>query len=217
METLINKEALVLFFIYAILIILLILAILIILTINSQLELHISNLKLSTAENPKVKAKYKIELGIILFNKIKIFNINTSKMKVDKQNLGKVVKKIQEKDENYTNKKLINKVIKNLRNMNIEIKKLNLKLQIGVEDAAQTALLIGVISSIIAILLRSKLKEPNKYEVMPIYQNKNILKLELDCIIRINLANYIYKNIMKGRKKNERKSSYRKSYAYSNE
>lgn len=217
METLINKEALVLFFIYAILIILLILAILIVLTLNSQLELHISNLKVSTAEKPKVKAKYKIELGIILFNKIKIFNINTSKMKVNKQNLGKVVKKIQEKDENYTNKKLINEVIKNLRNMNIEIKELDLKLQIGLEDAAQTAILIGVISSIIAILLRSKLKAPNKYEVMPIYQNKNILKLELDCIIRLNLANYIYKNIMKGRKKNERKSSYRKSYAYSNE
>lgn len=205
------------FFIYAILIILLILAMLIVLTLNSKLELHISNLKISTIENPKVKAKYKIELGIILFDKIKIFNIDTSKTKINKQNLGKVVKKIQEKDENYTNKKLINEVIKNLRNIKVEIKKLNSKIYLGLEDAAQTAILVGTISSILAIILKDKVKNPNKYEVIPIYQNKNILKLELDCIIRINLANYIYKNIMKGRKKNERKSSYRKSYAYSNE
>lgn len=205
------------FFIYAILIIVLILAILIVLTLNSKLELHISNLKISTVENPKVKAKYKIELGIILFDKIKIFNIDTSKMKVNKQNLGKAIKKIQEKDENYTNKKVINEVIKNLRHMKIEVKELNLNLHFGVEDAAQTAILVGITSSIISILLSDKVKNAGKYEIMPIYQNKNILKLELDCIIRINLANYIYKNIMKGRKKNERKSSYRKSYAYSNE
>ena len=205
------------FFIYAILIILLILAILIVLTLNSKLELHISNLKISTIENPKVKAKYKIELGIILFDKIKIFNIDTSKMKVNKQNLGKVVKKIQEKDENYTNKKILNEVIKNLRHMEIEIKELNLKLNLGLEDAAQTAILVGITSSIIAILLKNQMKKSNKYNVTPLYENKNILKLELDCIIRINLANYIYKNIMKGREKNERKSSYRKSYAYGNE
>ena len=201
------------FFIYAILIILLVLAILIVLALNSKLELHISNLRISTEENPKVQAKYKIELGIILFEKIKIFNIDTSKMKVNKQNLGKIAKKIKEKDENYTNKKLINEVIKNLRNMETQIKELKLMLQFGLEDAAQTAILVGVISSIIALVLKDKVKKPNRYEVMPIYKNKNIFKLDLDCIIRINLANYIYKNIMKGREKNERKSSNRKSYA----
>lgn len=205
------------FFIYAILLILLILVFLIVLTLNSKLELKISNLKVSTVENPKVKAKYKIELGIIIFDKIKIFNIDASKMNVNKQNLGKVVKKIQEKDENYTNKKIINEVIKNLRNIKVEVHKLDLNLHLGVEDAAQTAILVGVVSSLIAILLKDKIKKLNKYEVMPIYQNKNILKLELDCIIRIDLANYIYKNIMKGREKYERKPSYRKSYAYSNE
>ena len=217
METLINKEALVLFFIYVILVILLIIGILIVLTLNSKLELKISNLKISTIENPKVKAKYEIELGIIVFDKIKIFNIDTSKMKVNKQNLGKVVKKIQEKDENYTNKKIINEVIKNLKNMKVEINKLNFNLHFGAEDAAQTAILVGVVSTLIAIFLKDKIKNPNKYEIMPIYENKNILKLELDCIIRIDLANYIYKNIMKGREKNERKPSYRKSYAYSYE
>ena len=209
------------FFIYAVLIILLILSVLAVLILNSKIEIQISNLKFSTLKKPKTNSNYEIYLRFVIFNKVKIFNINIRKIKIQKQNLNKnlntAIKKMQEKDKNFDNKKLIKDMFKILKDIKIEVKKLDLKLQFGLEDAAQTAILVGVISSIITILLKEQMKNPNQYKITPIYANENILKFDIDCIIRIDLIHAIYKNILKGRDKNERKPSNRESYAYSNE
>ena len=85
-----------------------------------------------------------------------------------------------------------------------------------------TAISVGIVSTIIAILLKDKITKKDKYEVKPIYMQKNLINLKLNCIFRIDLMHYIYKqfksNILKGRRdKNERESSNRRAYAYSNE
>lgn len=179
---------------------------------NSKLELKIHNLDISTDRKEKIKRNFEIYLSIIVFNKIKLFKVNLKKIKTKKINLGTVLERAKKLEEKGDKVKWIIELIKSLSNFKIEIKEVDLKAEIGTEDAAITAILVGIISSILGIILKSQ-----KFEVLPIYQDKNVLNVKLNCIFRLNLIHYIYKTILKGRDKNERKPSDRRPYAYSNE
>ena len=184
----------------------------VVITYNSTLEIKIDNLDIATDRKATIKRNFEIYLRIIVFNKIPIFKINLKKIKNKKIDLGTVLERAK-MFENRTNKQAALKdFIQSLKNFEIEIKRIDLNVELGTEDAAFTAISVGLISSILGIILKG-----NKFKVMPIYQNKNILKIKLDGIFRTNLIHYIYKTILKGRDKNERKSSDRRSYAYSNE
>lgn len=65
-------------------------------------------------------------------------------------------------------------------------------MQLGTEDAALTAILTGIISAGLGVILRKP-----KYEVIPIYSDKNFLKIKLDGIFSVHLMQYIYKLIYK--------------------
>lgn len=89
--------------------------------------------------------------------------------------------------------------------------KLNLNLVYGLDDAAYTALLHGVINSIYPMIIQFlslffKIKKHN-IKSQPEF-NKFILKLEIDSIIFINLAKVIYmsfisyRHLQKSRKEN---------------
>ena len=73
----------------------------------------------------------------------------------------------------------------------------------------------------IGFLLKDKITnmQNQKFQVIPIYDNKNYLKIDFDGIISLNITNII--NIInifiKGRVKENDRTSYRRSYAYSNE
>lgn len=84
--------------------------------------------------------------------------------------------------------------LKTLRHIKIQIQKLDLKIAIGLEDAAATAVCIGAIASIVAILLRKymKTKNQNIWEVVPVYQNRNLLNIKIDGIFRIRFIHMIY-------------------------
>ena len=90
------------------------------------------------------------------------------------------------------NNKKINLTI--LEDLKLEIKNFNLKILIGTEDASFTAILVGIASSIFSILLKKLIKGNNNnyWEIMPIYQDKNLLKLNLDCIFSLKLIHIIY-------------------------
>jgi len=47
--------------------------------------------------------------------------------------------------------------------------------------------------SIITALQAMENIDTDKYEVIPIYSNRNFLKIKLDCIISVHLTQYIYK------------------------
>ena len=193
--------------------ILLILILLAVITIwNSKLEIAIENLDISTERKGKVKKDFNIYIGIIIWNKIELLKINSKKLKNRKINIGAVLEKAKQLEEKSNKTVVITELIKSLKHAKFEIKKANVRLELGTEDAAVTAILVGIVSSILGIILRKQ-----KFQILPIYQDKNILKLKLDCIFRINLIHYIYRTIMKGRDKNERKPSNRRAYAYSNE
>ena len=78
----------------------------------------------------------------------------------------------------------------------------------------------GSISYTAALITRLK-KERYIYNIKPLYYNKNLYKINLNCIIEIKMVhiiNIIFILIKKGRKKNEQSTtSNRKPYAYSYE
>jgi hypothetical protein len=179
---------------------------------NSKLEVKIYNLDISTERVEILKKDFKIYIGIIIFNRIEIFKTDIKKIKSKKINFGAVLERAQKLEQKSNKQEFLVGLIKSLKNFRFEIQKANLKVGIGTEDAALTAIVVGTIVSILGLILKKQ-----KFEVLPIYQDKNILNIKLNCIFRINLIHYIYKTIMKGRDKNERKSSNRRTYAYSNE
>lgn len=185
---------------------------LVVATWKSKLQVKVYNLDISTEREERIKRNFEIYLSIVIFNKIEIFKTDIKKLKNKKINLGSVIKRAQKLQQRDSKQALLKDLIVSLKNFEFEIKQADLKLEFGTEDAATTAILVGVISSILGIILRNQ-----KFTIKPIYKDKNILNLKLDCIFRVNLIHYIYKTILKGRENNERKSSDRRTYAYSNE
>ena len=184
----------------------------VIVILNSEVQIEIYDLDISTNRKEKIKQNYKTCIRLILFNKIKVFKINIKKFKNKKININIFLDKINADKENANKKELIQSILKNLNELRIKIIKADLKVELGTEDAALTAISVGIIGSILGFLLKKQ-----KFQVLPIYKQKNILNIKLNCIFRVNLMHYIYKTILKRREKNERKSSDRRTYAYSNE
>ena len=91
-------------------------------------------------------------------------------------------------------KKLDFKMIAQLKKLKINFKSLNFVVNIGTEDAAVTALTTGALATSIGIALRSilNLNKDNYFKVIPIYQNKNLLKIDFNCMFEIKLINIIY-------------------------
>lgn len=206
-----------------------IILILIFLITFTSIELHIENLeytipKLYRENNLKRKDDYKITIKLYILGKINYFRINLTKTKLERERIRTNVKKIERKMfQNIDKFKFDIKILKSLhvlKSLNIKLKKLNLKIILGTEDAALTAILIGVIASFIGIILKGFIQneKTNYWKIEPIYQNVNLLKINLDCIFRVKLIHIIYTIIIskKGGEQNV-KSSNRRTYAYSNE
>lgn len=179
---------------------------------NSKIQINISNLDISTERKEIIKKNLEIYISLIAFNKIEILKIDARKLKSKNINLGTVLEKAKKLQIQRNTRGLLKDLALSLKDFKFEIKKANLELGLGTENAATTAILVGIIGSILGIILKGQ-----KIEIKPIYQDENILNLKLNCIFRVNLIHYIYKTILKGREKNERKSSDRRSYVYSHE
>ena len=157
----------------------------------------------------------KVQLKIILFKMIKIAEIDLKNINVKNKI---ILKNMEQKFKTY---KLNIEDIKLLRNIEYKIERLNLKMNLGIEDSAITALGIGMIYTIISNIINKKIRKSIdiNYEINPIYKNKNMLEIRLDSIIVFNLQKtirLIFFTIKGGKERNVR-SSDRKSYAYSDE
>lgn len=168
--------------------ILLILLILCLTIHTSRIGIEIENLKIDTEmpRGKKINKQSKIYVYLLIFRKIKLFKKDVKNMKMP--NL-----KFKNKDIDIKilkNKDLKINCIELLQNIDVDIKKIDLFTQIGTQDAALTAILVGIISSVLGVSIRKP-----KYQIVPLYSNKNLLKIELNCIISVYLMQYIYKLI----------------------
>lgn len=191
------------------------------LIIASTLHIQIKNLSVSNMK-PKNTNEYAIIFSLYLGNKIKWiwFRLNDkkvrkmySKIQLEKLDFKKFRKDFKVKD------------LKELPRLQPKISYLNLDASLGVISPVITSFLVATIASIISIALpylaKSLQKERYIYNIKPLYYNKNLYKINLNCIIEIKMVhiiNIIFVLIKKGRKKNEQSTtSNRKPYAYSYE
>ena len=201
-------------------IILLIFAITIILlklffSINVKLEIEKLKISLPKNQGKITNKENKVFLKLYILKKIKIAEINLKKIDLKSD---KVKTRLQKQ---FDGNKFNLDTMKLLNDVNYIIEKLNMKVYIGTEDAAITAISIGVGYILISNFIKGKILSYNniKYEINPIYQNKNIFYLELDSIITLKMENIIdiIKLLKKGRVDKNGRTSNRRAYAYSNE
>lgn len=155
---------------------------------TSTIGVEIENLRIDT-EQPKGKKlnkESKIYIYILILGKIKLFKKNVRNMdkrNIKFQNNDLDIKFLKDREIKIDYKDLLQKI-------DIYFEKIDLNIQIGTQDAALTAILTGVIGSALGIILKK-----TKYEVIPIFSNRNFLKIKLDCIFSVHLMQYIYKVI----------------------
>ena len=172
----------ILFFLF----ILVIFTILMIAIHTSKIGIDIENLIIDTDAEEKINEDGKIYVYLLLFNKIKLFrkNVRNIPMKDVKFEASDFDIKI------FKNKDIKINYFELIRNINIDIKNIDLNVNIGTEDEGITAILVGILAGILGIII----KKP-KYQILPIYANRNLLKINLNGIFTIYLMHYIYKFI----------------------
>lgn len=153
---------------------------------TSKIGIDIENLIIDTDAEEKINEDGKIYVYLLLFNKIKLFrkNVRNIPMKDVKFEASDFDIKI------FKNKDIKINYFELIRNINIDIKNIDLNVKIGTEDAGITAILVGIFAGILGIII----KKP-KYQILPIYANRNLLKINLNGIFTIYLIHYIYKFI----------------------
>lgn len=180
-------------------------------------DLSLNNIEKNKKEQ---RASYVIKISLNIFNNIKWLWIS-----LDSKKVKKLVSKIPEIDIKKIESDFTLEDIKVLKKLYLNVSKFKLYAILGLENPIATAFLVAILSSSISIAIPRFIKKWNKenyeYKIQPIYNNQNLYKIRLNCIIElkiVHIINVIYILIKKGKSdKNERTASNRKPYAYSHE
>lgn len=216
----------VLFFLAILLLFSLLVFLIVFSTLETQIQdLHLSNFDMIKGVKDKIW-KYKIIIRIKFLNRLTIF-----KLKLDEKKIKKLYEKTNEKNDLV--KKMENYVFTHrdifsvLKKLKPQITKFHLDLSLGTEDAILTSFLVAGLASIISILLprcitgkNVNLEENYQYQINPIYLDKNVYKIWLNCIIRVKIVHIIYViDILFKKRRDEKheRASNRRSYDYSYE
>lgn len=178
---------------------LVVIAIISILLIYSKLVIEIKELDIV---NTKI-GKFKVVISLELFNKIKWLKLTIDDKKIAKlknntklKALDKILNaKILKQYKDFRQIKNLKKITRELKKIKIE--KIRIKLTIGTENPAVTALTVGTLSTALSIIL-AKITTLPAYKIKPIYINKNYTHLSINCIIAIKMVHIIsIKNAIK--------------------
>ena len=193
--------------------------------IFSTLKINIKDLIIQKDENNKIYNCY-IKVGIYFFGILKLISIKVFNNRIEF--LGKKIY-----ISNIKSLKIINTIykinnngkikLKELKNLKIQVLKLDFKLDIGFDNVLVTSFLVFFISTVLSFVIKDNSKKYNpkkyKYIIKPHYRCSNNINLKVNSIIKIKtvhiinvLLNYKKRSVMK----NER-TSYRRSYEDSHE
>ena len=190
---------------------------------TSKLQFKIKKFEYSLIKKEHIDPKYSIQLSWFILEKLPIIKIDIDKTKFNKLKVKE--KFINIETEIIQGKKQINRnVLDLIKKIRLYVKEMDLKIDIGTENAALTSIIIPIISTILAILLREKIKskEEQFFIITPIYQNQNCLNIKLSGIFEIkmnhiiNIIHLLLRKNKKGVRKYERTSN-RRPYDYSYE
>lgn len=184
----------------------------------AKIQIQIVNLKFYSQKQRHINPDYKIIIRVLALGKIPVFKINITKTKLEKLRLKERVKQIDWEllqDKNNFDKDLL----KAIKILNLNIRKINLNIELGTENASLTSIIVPALSTVIAILLRKKIKnyEDQIFIIQPLYCNQNLINILLSGIFELKMNHIISMicvlNKKEGVKKYERTSN-RRSYDY---
>lgn len=189
--------------------------------ITIRIKIKFNNFEFSSQNKEYFNKNYKIEIIIYTFNFIPILKLKITNKKINKALSNEKIRKAikEQKTKIIENRKNIDiEAIKEIKNIKMEIKKMNLNIALGTEDAAITAFIIPIISTFIAMFLSKRVQRYNnnqKFSIQPVYINQNLINIEFSCIFQIKMIHIINTICIVKRKgdKNER-TSHRRSYDY---
>ena len=184
----------------------------------AKIQIQIVNLKFYSQKQRHINPDYKIIIRVLVLGKIPVLKINITKTKLEKLRLKERVKQIDWEilqDKNNFDKDLL----KAIKILNLNIRKINLNIELGTENASLTSIIVPALSTVIAILLRKKIKnyEDQIFIIQPLYCNQNLINILLSGIFELKMNHIISMiyvlNQKEGVKKYERTSN-RRSYDY---
>lgn len=195
-----------------------ILIFLVLLITFSTIRIQVENFEASNIENMKKPKNYKIKIALYLFNKIKWIWIS-----LDDKKIQKISQKSKWNEVDI--KKYVDvKDIKLVKKLSPKISFFNLKVKFGAFDILTTTYLVAILSTFIAILLPYTIKKYKKenyyYEILPVYSDKNLYEIKLNCIIEekmVHIISIVYALLKKRRVDKNERTSNRRSYAYGHE
>lgn len=192
--------------------------------ILSTIRIRVEKLEVSNINNEnKLKYDYEVYLELYFLDKLKMISIKINKEKLNKLGIKEKMKSLdfRKVKSEIPKKEEVKEIIKKLK---INLSRLNLKIEIGTIDVIITSGLVAIIGSILGFILAKTIKRYKKerynYEIYPIYQNKNLIKLILNCIIKVKMVHIIfiiYLLLKKRRVENSERTSNRRAYDYSYE
>ncbi len=202
--------------------------ILIVILVFSKIRIEVENLKISTNASTIVNNDYIIKAKFCILGIIPIFKIDITKSKLEKLRMKEKAQELEVKlieNKNQFDKEAFRKIVLIGKNININLRKFILKMEIGTEDAGATAIIIALVSTIISMYLNGKVENFNmqnfRFNVNPIYINKNLINIQFLGIFEVkmlHIINIIYILIRKmGEDKNNERTSDRRSDDYSYE
>ncbi len=197
-------------------------------TIFSTLNIRIQKLYFSNQNLEKMKWDYLVFLELSLFGMIKII-----KLRIDPKKMARIAQKFKVKEkmrqmnfkqmkQNLPDKKEQIELVKRLK---INLEEFHFVLELGTKDVLITSAMIAFLSSILGIAIARVIKkyqeEKYEYKMIPVYQNKNIINLNANCIIQVKMVHIIGIIFTLVRKRKEKqkheRTSNRRSYDYSYE
>lgn len=186
-----RNEAMILFFLCVLFGIFLLFCIFILL-LSFEFKIRNLDFMIENINKKHVNDNFIFTLYLKLF-RIPVLKVDVTKATFRKNKVKIEINKMKQKIR-QEEKKLDFKMIAQLKKLKINFKSLNFVVNIGTEDAAVTALTTGVLATSIGIALRNilNLNKDNYFKVIPIYKNKNLLKIDFNCMFEIKLINIIY-------------------------
>lgn len=175
--------------------------ILALISIFTTIQVHINmKIEMPQKEGRNVNNEYEITVKLYAFEKINYLKLDITKDQLERKLVQKNIQKMKKKIEKNKDKFDI-KLISKIKKVNMKVQKINLKVNLGIEDAALNAIIVGILSgvtgTIIGILSKKGIlsiensKNQIYWKITPIYQNKNLLNIDLNSIISFKLIHII--------------------------
>lgn len=188
--------------------------------IFSKIQIQIVNLKFSSEKPRHINSNYQIIIKLLILKKIPVFKVSITKNKLEKVKLKEKVQQVNWQKLQSTN--LEKDALKAIKELKLDVKNINLNIELGTENACFTSILVPAISTAISIWLGRKIKnyENQIFIIKPVYLNQNFVNILISGIFEVKMKHIISMlyvlNEKEGVRKYERTSN-RRAYDYSYE